>query len=236
MSLYYFKVYGLLLEYWLSKSRFVDFFNICSDKELFIFCMTVHWQHRPRFRQIPMIKITKIDQIESYHIYTGLKKYVDHMLANPQKGGTQIMPILRRGPPRLCQFSEGVPIFWQSKTPNHLPPVMFSDQSLSIELTWRWSWWWILWCYSYSIITSHLTTKMHLQLKDVSLPDIKVFSFVANNIISVNLWWLAFKTMVRLTQYIHHVWIQTTFFVPLTPIHFQTPWMKHYLSCVVTSQ
>ncbi len=37
MSLYYFKVYGLLLEYWLSNSGFVDFLNLCSDKELFIF-------------------------------------------------------------------------------------------------------------------------------------------------------------------------------------------------------
>ncbi len=34
---YYFKVYGLLLEYWLSNSNFVDFLNLCSDKELFIF-------------------------------------------------------------------------------------------------------------------------------------------------------------------------------------------------------
>ncbi len=37
MSLYYFKVYGLLLEYWLGNSSIVDLFNKCSDKELFIF-------------------------------------------------------------------------------------------------------------------------------------------------------------------------------------------------------
>ncbi len=37
MSLYYFKVYGLLLEYWLSNSSFVDFLNLYNDKELFIF-------------------------------------------------------------------------------------------------------------------------------------------------------------------------------------------------------
>ncbi len=36
MSLYYFKVYGLLLEYRLSNISFVDYLNLCNDKELFI--------------------------------------------------------------------------------------------------------------------------------------------------------------------------------------------------------
>ncbi len=53
--------------------------------------------------------------------------------------------------------------------------------------------------------------------KDVILPDIK-FILLANNIISMNLCWLTFTTIVILIQSIHHVWRQTIYFAPLTPI------------------
>ncbi len=49
--------------------------------------------------------------------------------------------------------------------------------------------------------------KRKIDFKDVSLPDIK-FIVLAINIISMNPWWPTFKTMVLLTQYIYHVWIQ----------------------------
>ncbi len=47
-----------------------------------------------------------------------------------------------------------------------------------------------------------------------------MFILWANNIISMNLCCLAFKTMVILIQCIHHVWRQIAYFAPLIPILF----------------
>ncbi len=58
-----------------------------------------------------------------------------------------------------------------------------------------------------------------LSFKDAILPGTK-YVLLANNIISMKLCWLSFKIIIILIQCIHHVWKQTSFFAPLTPIHF----------------